>query len=59
MQGDRFILADNYDEGSAILDLNQPTGAEQIVILLPVYIWALEPLVELMNQLDRAAKQVE
>lgn len=56
MQGDRFTLEDYFDEGTAIIDTSKSDRVERIVITLPVYIWALQSLVDLMNELDRKAK---
>lgn len=56
---DRFTLEDYFDDGTAIIDTSKSDRVERIVITLPVYIWALEPLVNLMNELDRAAVKTE
>lgn len=53
---DRFTLEDYFDEGTAIIDTSKSEPVERIVITLPVYIWALQSLVDLMNELDQAAK---
>lgn len=54
---DRFTLEDYYDDGTAIIDTTKPPMSNgRIVIVLPVYSWALQPLVDLMNELDRQAK---
>jgi hypothetical protein len=56
MTENRFTLMDNFDEGTAICDLTKsPEDKDYIIIILPVYIWALEPLVKLMNELDQKA----
>lgn len=57
MENKRFILEDYYDEGTAIRDMTKPSeNGQNIVIVLPVYIWALEPLINLLNELHEAVQ---
>jgi hypothetical protein len=55
MENKRFIV-EYYITGDAVIrDTAKPAG-EDIVVTLPVFTWALESLVDLLNQLHEAAQ---